>query len=59
MFINRYFVKESPESFTHMMKIDEDCLVSVETVLELLESDPDIQKAEPYFIYGDVESDRM
>ena len=50
----RYFVNESPRSFSHFFKIDEDCLVAVETLIDIIEKDEDVVKHEPFFVYGDV-----
>ena len=40
-----------------MMKIDEDIIVSVETAIDIIETDPEIQRAEPFFIYGNLKTD--
>ena len=47
-------MNESPRSFSHFFKIDEDCLVAVETLIDIIEKDEDVVKHEPFFVYGDV-----
>ena len=41
-----------------MMKADEDCLVSVETLMEKINNNPEVEEAEPNYIYGDIAEGR-